>query len=643
MMKFFRKYNKQLLAFFMAALMIVFIGGSALEGMLRPDPNPQIATSNLGPIMLKDQHRASEETRLLESVGRTWNRPLFSDAPPLQAVDWILLSREATKLGIDIDMASVETSPEFQSQLPQIDTAARQLRVKRELIISALARLNSIREAAVAVSSSSIPSEAEVVRTARDVLEKVRIRAVLLPAEAFVKETTEFTEAELNEQFTAHRERERGPGLEFGYYQPPAIRVQYFKIDRGAIAAAVGVPNLERKAKTYYEERREKDFVFRRKTEELTAPDPAEQGLIVGPPGPKPTFYIDWEQAKPIAIEEVRKQYADEFMQRVVDWIIPLTSEAWVDAVRRDNGYKTPPEAAASVEYYERMLDRLPQTLKLPGALTVHVTDFFSQGEASKVPDIGGTIVKGEEGLVARNFASLAFRNEAIVPQVPQDEPGASTDYLALFQTSPLPLTDVTSGNMYAFRVVESRPGGPPKSLDEVREQVIADLRLKQGYESAKKRAGSLQACAAIDPLRDAYEADPDLAVFRETGEGAKTGYFEPAPFTRLARTSASKGRPPEGTFVGGGLGRLPNEVVDACFALADAPQKSKVLEVPSRAAVLIVEWVETIPAGEDEFNGMRKQLVTQLSDERWRQFVSDWLDPDKIRARTGFALTQTR
>src|SRR6187431_699877 len=99
MMKFFRKYNKQLLAFFMALLMIVFIGGSALQGLLRPDPNVEIAKSNLGSISQLDQRAASNETDLLMSMGQNWQNPLFSSADPLTTADWILLSREAEKLG----------------------------------------------------------------------------------------------------------------------------------------------------------------------------------------------------------------------------------------------------------------------------------------------------------------------------------------------------------------------------------------------------------------------------------------------------------------------------------------------------------------------------------------------------------------
>src|SRR5437867_4375284 len=98
MMKFFRKYNKQLLAVFMALLMIVFIGGSALQSLLQPSANHPVAKSKYGEVMLKDQQHASETTGLLETVGFPWQHPAGAEKP-IELVDWILLQREAQALG----------------------------------------------------------------------------------------------------------------------------------------------------------------------------------------------------------------------------------------------------------------------------------------------------------------------------------------------------------------------------------------------------------------------------------------------------------------------------------------------------------------------------------------------------------------
>ena len=210
MMKFFRKYNKQLLAFFMVLLMIVFIGGSALQGLLAPDLNVEIAKSNLGSITQQDQREASDETRILESMGQDWQRPLFGDTDPITPVDWILLSREAEKLGVSVDEAAIETSPNFEPAMDQVRRVAHAMRIKPSTVIAAMAKLQTIRQAAMSIAAASAPSEAEIISAARNSMERVKIRAVLLPAEAFVDQKATFSEAQIKEQFDKCRDRERG-------------------------------------------------------------------------------------------------------------------------------------------------------------------------------------------------------------------------------------------------------------------------------------------------------------------------------------------------------------------------------------------------------------------------------------------------
>ena len=110
MMKFFRKHNKKLLAIFMVGLMIVFIGGSALQGLLTPQTNPVVANSNYGPVTLLDQKSANDQTNLLEMMGLDWRRPVPGGTKALETVDWIMLRREAKALGAEVTPAAVRAS-----------------------------------------------------------------------------------------------------------------------------------------------------------------------------------------------------------------------------------------------------------------------------------------------------------------------------------------------------------------------------------------------------------------------------------------------------------------------------------------------------------------------------------------------------
>ncbi len=636
MMKFFRKYNKQLLAFFMVGLMIVFVGGSALQGLLTSTPNPVLAGSAYGQVTLMDQKVAGDQTKLLEYLGFDWTRPVGGGHKPLETTDWILLRREADKLGAVVDPAAIRTALNDPEMDERVNDVSRRARVKPEAIHAALADLRTIQQAAGAVAGATTPSEAEVMTAARDALETVSIRAVVLPAQAFVDPNLNFSEDEIKTQFAAHREKERGEGLNFGYYRQPSVSVQYIEIDRKVVAENIGVANLERKAKTYFEEQRTKDPVFRRPG---GAPaDAAAAGLIEGPPAPPMDAFLTWDEAKEKAVLALRTQYAEQAATRLADWMIQYSAESLVEVQRGEDGYKPAPLEVAKLEYYDEMVRRIPESMKFPKAVAIGETDFFTAEEAADMPDLGDTEFKPEKGS-SQPFGALAFRSQPVVPKIPIDDGANPVDYLATFQTCAFPLTDRDTGNLYVFRVVGGQGGRAAESVDEVRDLVVEDLRLLRGYEVAKTRAASLRQCLASQSLKEAYEGDADLTEFKESAEGAASGYFEPAPITRVVKNQAARGRSKSGVFAGIGIGFVPNDVIDGLFALEHADEKAKTFELRDRAAIVLAEWIETKPAAEDEFNILRKQLVQQLADARWRSAVADWLDPKHIRARTGFAL----
>lgn len=628
MMKFFRKYNKQMLAVMMVALMVVFIGGSALQSLMTPQSNSVVAHSKFGPITQVDQQSANEATRLLEAMGLNWKQPFGAASDPIEPVDWILLLREAKVLGTDVGPDAVRSTLGDPNMEQQVSEVSRRMRVKPDAVLQALADLRTIQRTVSAIGGSTTPSEAQLQIAARNALESVSIRAIVAPAKAFVDEKQTFSDEEIKAQFAAYRDKERGEGLNFGYYRAPSVKVQFITIDHAAIASAVGVANLESKSKAYYEQQKKLN-------------DPAylrPPAASADPAAPPPDPYLSYEEAKDKAIDGLRKQHATEAAARLADWIAQFTAEPFFEIERGKNGYKPAPSTVARLEYYDELVQRIPSQLTFPKAVAISETGFFTIEEASSIPELGSAGFQASGG-VRQSFPGLVFRNESLVPQVPEDDRASAADYLALFQTCPVSLTDSKTGNLYLFRVVGSKAGYAPESVDEVRDVVIADLRTLRGYEAAKKRAESLKQHPGVETLKGAAEADAELTAFKSKPEGVGSGYFEPAPLTRVPRFLAYRGRDPKGISGGLGLGRLPNDAVDAIFALERAEDKTKVIELKDRATVLVVQWVETKLAAEEEFKSLRKQLVQQLAETNWKIAVGAWLDPKQVRARAGFDL----
>jgi len=69
--------------------------------------------------------------------------------------------------------------------------------------------------------------------------------------------------------------------------------------------------------------------------------------------------------------------------------------------------------------------------------------------------------------------------------------------------------------------------------------------------------------------------------------------------------------------------------------------ERLSIFELPENATVLVVEFISIHNPQADEFDELRTRLVTELTNQRHRKTIVEWLDPDNIQARNGFKLTQ--
>ena len=83
----------------------------------------------------------------------------------------------------------------------------------------------------------------------------------------------------------------------------------------------------------------------------------------------------------------------------------------------------------------------------------------------------------------------------------------------------------------------------------------------------------------------------------------------------------------------------VPGEIIGEWFALEDTVNGVGVFKLPDRATVMVVEWVETDATDFDQYEEMKGQIAQQIADSRMREAISDWFNPDQIRARNGFEL----
>jgi hypothetical protein len=640
MNKFLRKHNKTILAVAMTLLLIVWLGGSALQSMFAPDTaKRQIAATAIGEIVERDQLLANFETDLLQNLGIPWSTPWLDptvrvSTEPLGIIEWILLTREAERDGIVPRQIEVERLLDrLGIPVELIYNLAKRRDVRVDSIYAAVGKFIAVEKLARLTVGTLGRSEAAVRVMARDELEKVKVNLVALKAPDFVTGDAAISEADIRAQFEKYRDVEPGQGVNFGYFLPARVQVEYFRIDLAKIADNVRVPDstLQKRAASYWRANRESPEFFR--------PPVAEDAE--GPVEPMSTYFENFDEARDAALKVVRKQAAQKEIGRVADWLVQELSEPWFDRPEED-GYPTAPEAVVEEGYYQAILERMPESSKYGGAVTIGKTEYFTKDEAARVPGIGQARLSNPS-VGIQQFSNLAFHVQGVEP-MPEARSSATSLFLTVNQSCVFPLTD-SSGNMYVYRVVGVKPPGPAESIDVVRHRIIDDLKLAAAYNAASESARRLLESISMDGLQAAFNADDELQMIIDDPTkpamiGQRSGYYSPPPFGRIRPYFA--GRDNEGfkQFITG-VGQVDESFIEACFDLENAKSdpRTGIVKLDALATIAVVEWVERLPIREDEYAAQRLRIVNAAYRTVLVRAVSEWLDPQRIRERNGFEL----
>ncbi len=650
MMKFFRKRQKEMLAIFMAGLLIIWLGGTAVESLMYSGQQTfPMAQTRYGKVTNQDTSAAQAYTSLIEGAFGEWQYPAGRlSREPLTLVDWVVATREAHRLGTRPPSAAARAELTDIGGDGLIATLAQHREVKTEHVVDAFAELTGVRQAAIIASRAAVPSEAAFRAAAHDALETVRINAVLLPSKAFQEPDQPVTDEEVAELFEKHRTSQAGMGLDFGYMIPPSVRVQYVKVDVNKISDSLRVAEetLDAEARELWEKDKERREFKRpepeKKLDEPTTADDAssETDADEGDDGEEekagdeadgdepevegPEYFETWEEAREAARAIVRKERAERAADRIITSVSDQMRNHWYGAAPRDDGYKDAPAVMTAAGYALELVSQVPERFRYPDAVSVVTTGFFAQREARDVAEIGSAFGEG-----FRQIRDLAFLVQGLV-DIPEDNQVDRSRFLSLYQPSSYILEDA-SGARYLWRVVETRGEKEPESAAEVLKYIHDDVRTLRGYRAAQAAAATLLEAARQDGLKPAFDASEALKDHVVDG----VAFRRPEPFARQMRFNVTTGRYARTNITIQQVATVAPEVVDSIFALADQQPPLTSFELENQAMVLVVEWVETLPAREDEFAELRQQSSMTL-DFLTRQTLAEWVSPQNLRARNG-------
>jgi|GEM_PF-6490841 len=543
MLKWFRKYNKLILAIGGSILMVTFLITGPMMQFFSPDPAKQvIGTIGEHEVTLGDQNLAGRELSILRGLS-----PVISQLTPASAMQWVLMKHEARQMGISaslqeaydvttamsIDEAGLASrAREFGIDTDQLINVVRQwvaVQTYKELlmgsthesVISRMVELDSmIRQFQQASSQqgylrqyymmmymqqldrimvgSPRVSPPLVERFISDQQATVKIALVQVPAERYLDKVPQPSEAELKAHYEKYKAKLPGESQPygFGYRFRPRVKLEYLSVPIAQLRKTVRIPESE--AISYYNTN-SNEF-------EIPAPTPAASQPAASQPA-EPTVK-PYDEVRSQIMDRLRDEKAKEICDRIIKQAQSILIDNARELPQTPEGYRDipgdwQPIALEDVaQQIQQQFDILP---------TVVQKDKWLDLEGLQELDgIGASSIAGQA-----NFGFVAYVLSTRELEPDEDSPLYMERLQTKMPSKPLSTFD---GSQYLFRLAAAEPEREPITFEEVLHAVSQDYKQLKAFELAK---------ADIGTWRDRLGKDSLLIVAQELG----TTISEPPPF----------------------------------------------------------------------------------------------------------------
>ena len=425
------------------------------------------------------------------------------------------------------------------------------------------------------------------------------VDALLIPAERVLDKVGTPTPEELQAQFEKFKATKPGEGdLGAGYYQPARFKLEWLKLDRDAVLAAIDLDPIEVN-KTY-------------KSNRIT--------------------YAGEFATERVKVEtDLRNEIAARLMIEA-DRVIRAELLKVTAKLPSEGQYKrVPAEWDTSRPTLEALAQAVVREVKMPGGVgTFPLPAVVSKGGAwlkpadvATLPGIGTTELRvGTKKAVFREalflVRELGFPNElAIQKGVPYVDNALVDD----------------SKSRYYFTILDVKKEGPAESLEDCRDDVVRDVRLAKGLELLKGELPRLRATAVEKGL------DAVAAEFPAIGTLPALATQKRAPVSRTLSQNPALNTADIRDQVMALAGKI-DPTKDASTIPAD--ERTLAAPLTKTPAVLVALVTDHIPATVEVFRANDFQLVSQLvgqelNAETTRSTVFSYA---AIRQRQGYVAT---
>ncbi len=628
MLKFLRKYQAWILAIGGSLLMIAFLLPEAIQRLGTPSMNRKIIrlTINGEPatIRARDWQRAGAEMALLETMfGRTRDLgPLLSlpaldaedpDSPGLQGTDhWLLLKREAQLAGLiggvrDGD-DQLRQQAELIAQPPQftadqaydrlieaLSSAAADVGLTIDQGKEAFATLAGIRRLIDGYTASAPASDSRQRHILAMFEDRVSVAFVFIDAATQIDDLPEPEPALLDAHFEKYRDVTPGTGEQgFGYRLEDRVRLEYLSIRYQSVYDQVAGSGLE--ARKWYQ-----------RNAATISPNPSE---------PPPPF----DEVANDAIAAYRRAKAEETMTEIARFIKSELLKQ-TQTLERDGQYRIlPADWAQRRVSFEALREQVQEKFGATVEYHADTQTWTPLSELTALDGIGGAA--RQAGALNLGLRQLVGAHREFGGEGPTGLQAGMADPDLLrrneFSRGRVGASSYP-GDAFLYRVIEVDPARPPASLDEVREDVVRDVKRLQAHERLTADLASWRQRGLDTGLEQlAKEMDTFVrrgSVSRYGTTSSKAGDFQPTAVGGISSPA----------LVRAIFDRLAP--IDPLTRLADLPAEERTFAaaVPERLGVAVVNLERRFP----------------VSQERWRLAIDSGLRLNAISAQSPLSLSQ--
>lgn len=514
MTKVIRKYKTWLLAIFGIFLMVTFLFSGPTNPFM-PDPMKRVSGTLGGEkVRVKDLQAANMELQLLRSTAPEVLSNLGIDVD--DSMHWFLLTREAERMGLvgtaregatyvsriaearlpgDVAREVLRQIPNLPEQflqqfvmgqlqnMPASERAERIARLTAEIesrlpptntvnyqeVTRALARLRGVERMMTGYASAARLSDKRLISLAREFEDVTLADIAFVKASQFVDDSLTFTDEQITAQWEKFKSMPAGVAsaenpYAFGYVQPPRVKFEYITLERATIENAITLDPVEIN----------KQWQLNRA--KYTGDFATERSRIE---------------------QELRSQRADTIMLDA-ERAFQAALRSSVRGVEISDGLKRlPADWAARAPSMQSLAESIAAGVKTSAKLSITAPTVTSRTSTwTRVIDAQNT---PGIGFARYNSGANSFTLSDVLSGVYE-----LSDSTLLGLQKAVPFEGILkdqSGNAYFLLITDVRKSGPADSLDEVREQVVTDLRQKAAYEQLIGRIEGFRAQVATEGL----------------------------------------------------------------------------------------------------------------------------------------------